>query len=280
MEYLKLNNGLSIPIVGFGVYKIEDPNECVQAVLDAIEVGYRLIDTAQLYVNEEAVGIAIKQSGINRNELFVTSKIWPSYSGYDKAKQSIVESLEKLQLDYLDCMMIHQPFGDYYGTYRALEEAYEKGLIKSIGVSNFYPDRLIDLIHYNKVIPVINQVEAHVFHQQQELRDVMSEYNMVLQAWSPLARGQNNLFNHELLTSIGEKYNKSAAQIALKYLTQIGISIIPKSIHKERIKENIDLFDFNLSNEELSSIKSLDKTYRITDHREIEVVNGIINRQF
>ena len=274
MEYLKLNNDLSIPIVGYGVYKIDDHDECVQSVLDAIEVGYRLIDTAQLYVNEEAVGEAIRKSDVPRKELFVITKVWPDNAGYDQAKKSIQDSIQKLGLDYVDCIMIHQPFGDYYGTYRVLEELYEQGVIKSVGVSNFYPYRLIDLIHFNNVVPVINQVEAHVFAQRLDEKEFMDEHNIVMQAWSPLARGQNNLFKHELLTKIGNNYNKTPAQIALKYLVQNKIAIIPKTIRKERMKENIDLFDFNLTDDELAQIKELGTTHRITDHSDLDVAKN------
>lgn len=280
METFKLNNGLEIPAVGFGVYKIEDEVIATQSVLDALEVGYRLIDTAQLYVNEQAVGDAIIRSGLPREDIFVTTKVWPSNAGYDKAKASIVESMAKLQLDYVDCIMIHQPFGDYYGTYRALEELYHDKVIRSVGVSNFYPDHLLDIIHYNKVVPVLNQIEAHVFAQRLDEVELMQELGVVPQAWSPLARGENNLFKHELLTEIGNQYHKTPAQVALKYLIQRGISVIPKSVRKERMKENIDLFDFTLSESDLERIKELDHQFRFTDHTDVEAVKAIMNRTF
>lgn len=280
MQYKTLNNGLKIPMVGYGVYKIEDYDQCMTCVLDALEIGYRLIDTAQLYVNEEAVGAAIKQSPVPREEIFITTKVWPSNAGYQRAKQSILDSIEKLQVDYVDCIMIHQPFGDYYGTYRALEELYEQGLIKSVGVSNFYPDRLLDLIHYNNVVPVINQVEAHVFAQRFDEKELMQQHDILMQAWSPLARGQNNLFNHEVLVPIGQKYNKTSAQIALKYLVQNGISVIPKTVNKDRMIQNIDLFDFELTDDELKQIRALDETFRFTDHRDPQVALSIMDRSF
>ncbi len=280
MEYRTLNNGLKIPMVGYGVYKIEEHDQCVQCILDALEVGYRLIDTAQLYINEKAVGDAIKQTNIPREEIFITTKVWPTNAGYEKAKQSILDSIEKLQVDYVDCIMIHQPFGDYYGTYRALEEFYEQGLIKSVGVSNFYSDRLLDIIHYNKVVPVIDQVEAHVFAQRFEEKEIMEKHNILMQAWSPLARGENNIFNHEVLSPIGQKYNKTSAQIALKYLVQNGISVVPKTVNKDRMKQNIDLFDFKLTQDELDQIRKLDKTFRFTDHRDPEVAQNIMDRTF
>lgn len=280
MQYKTLNNGLKIPMVGYGVYKIEDYDQCMTCVLDALEIGYRLIDTAQLYVNEEAVGAAIKQSPVPREEIFITTKVWPSNAGYQRAKQSILDSIEKLQVDYVDCIMIHQPFGDYYGTYRALEELYEQGLIKSVGVSNFYPDRLLDLIHYNNVVPVINQVEAHVFAQRFDEKELMDQHDILMQAWSPLARGQNNLFNHEVLVPIGQKYNKTSAQIALKYLVQNGISVIPKTVNKDRMIQNINLFDFELTDDELKQIRALDETFRFTDHRDPQVALSIMDRSF
>lgn len=280
MQYKTLNNGLKIPMVGYGVYKIEDYDQCMTCVLDALEIGYRLIDTAQLYVNEEAVGAAIKQSPVPREEIFITTKVWPSNAGYQRAKQSILDSIEKLQVDYVDCIMIHQPFGDYYGTYRALEELYEQGLIKSVGVSNFYPDRLLDLIHYNNVVPVINQVEAHVFAQRFDEKELMQQHDILMQAWSPLARGQNNLFNHEVLVPIGQKYSKTSAQIALKYLVQNGISVIPKTVNKDRMIQNIDLFDFELTHDELKQIRALDETFRFTDHRDPQVALSIMDRSF
>lgn len=259
MQKVTLNNGVKMPILGYGVFQIADLEECERCVLDAIEVGYRLIDTAQAYGNEEAVGKAIKKCGVPREELFITTKVWISNAGYEQAKTSIEESLEKLQLDYLDLVLIHQPFGDYYGTYRAMEELYKDGKIKAIGVSNFYPDRLIDLLQFNEVVPAVNQVETHVFNQQIEAQEVMKKYGVQIQAWAPFAEGKNDLFSNETLKSIGEKYNKSTAQVALKYLIQRGVPVLPKSVHKERMIQNIEVFDFELTTEDMDKIATLDQ---------------------
>ncbi|WP_294468367.1 aldo/keto reductase [uncultured Anaerofustis sp.] len=259
MEYVKLNNGLKMPILGYGVYQIPDLKECERCVIDAIDVGYRLIDTAQAYFNEEAVGNAVEKSGVKREDLFITSKIWITNAGYEKAKASIEESLNKLKSDYIDLMLIHQPFGDYYGTYRAMEEAYKEGKLKSIGVSNFYPDRLVDLIKFNEITPMINQVETHPFNQQNEAHEIMKKYGVQIEAWGPFAEGKNDMFLNEVLKEIGNKYNKSNAQIALRFLIQKGIVVIPKSTHKERMNENFDVFDFNLSSEDMDIIATLDQ---------------------
>lgn len=258
MEYVTLNNGLKMPILGFGVFQIpkEDTERCV---LDAIEVGYRLFDTAQSYGNERAVGNAIKASGLDRSEFFITTKLWISEMGYEKAKKSIEGSLERLQMDYLDLLLIHQPFGDYYGTYRAMEELYHEGKLKAIGVSNFYSDRLIDLIKFNKVIPMVNQVETHPFHQQVEANEIMKKYGVQIQAWAPFAEGKNDLFGNETLVEIGKKYNKSAAQVTLRYLIQRGVSVLPKSVKKERMQQNFEVFDFELSQEEMDNILKLNQ---------------------
>lgn len=259
MKYVELNNGVKMPILGFGVFQIADQQECERCVADAIEVGYRLIDTAQAYGNEEAVGKAIKKCGVPREELFITTKVWISNAGYEKAKRSVEESLEKLQLDYLDLVLIHQPFNDYYGTYRAMEDMYKEGKIKAIGVSNFYPDRLIDLIGFNEVIPAVNQVETHVFNQQIKAQAVMKKYGVQIQAWAPFAEGKNDLFNNETLKQVGDKYNKSTAQVALRYLIEMGVSVLPKSVSKERMKQNLEVFDFELSKEDMELIAALDK---------------------
>lgn len=259
MKYVELNNGVKMPILGFGVFQIKDHEECERCVLDAIEVGYRLIDTAQGYGNEEAVGNAIKKSGVPREELFITTKVWISNAGYENAKKSIEESLNKLQLDYIDLLLIHQPFNDYYGTYRAMEDLYKEGKLKAIGVSNFYPDRLIDLIKYNNVIPAVNQVEVHPFHQQGKAHEIMKKYGVQIQAWAPFAEGKNNMFCDETLKSVGDKHNKSNAQVALRYLIQRGVVVIPKSVRKERMIENIDVFDFELTQEDMDIIAALDK---------------------
>ncbi|SHI75063.1 aldo/keto reductase [Desulfosporosinus lacus] len=258
MKYVELNNGVKMPILGYGVFQIPDQEECERCVLDAIEVGYRLIDTAQAYGNEEAVGKAIKKCSIPREELYITTKVWISNAGYEKTKDSIEESLAKLQLDYLDLVLIHQPFNDYYGTYRAMEELYKEGKIKAIGVSNFYPDRLIDLIQFNEVVPAVNQVETHPFNQQIKAQEIMKKYGVQIQAWAPFAEGKNNLFGDETLKSIGNRYNKSNAQVALRYLIQRGVAVIPKSVHKERMIQNIDVFDFELTEEDMNLIADLD----------------------
>lgn len=259
MKHVELNNGVKMPILGYGVSQIPDHDECERCVLDAVEVGYRLIDTAQGYGNEVAVGKAVKKCNVPREELFITTKIWISTFGYENAKKSIEGSLQRLQFDYLDLLLIHQPFNDYYGTYRAMEELYRDGKIRAIGVSNFYPDRLIDLIKYNEVVPAVNQVETHPFNQQKKAHEIMKKYGVQIQAWAPFAEGKNNLFGDENLRAIGDKYNKSNAQVALRYLIQRGVSVIPKTVNKERMIQNIDVFDFELANEDMDVIASLDK---------------------
>lgn len=259
MKEVMLNNGIKMPIAGFGVFQIPDLEECERAVLDAIEVGYRLIDTAQAYGNEEAVGRAIQKTSVPREELFITTKVWISNAGYEKAKGSIEESLKKMQLDYLDLVLIHQPVGDYYGTYRAMEELYKEGKIKAIGVSNFYPDRLVDICLFNEVVPAVNQVEVNVFHQQKEAEKVMTKYQVQMQAWAPFAEGRNDMFNQPLLKEIGNRYNKTVAQVILRWLTQRGIVVLAKSTRKSRMEENINIFDFELSEQEMQIIAELDK---------------------
>jgi 2,5-diketo-D-gluconate reductase A len=257
MQYITLNNGIKMPILGYGVYQI-NPEECEQCVLDAISVGYRAIDTAQAYGNEEQVGNAIQKCSIPRQELFITTKIWITNTNYDKAKQSIEESLRKLKTDYIDLLLIHQPFNDYYGAYRAMEEAYEQGKAKAIGISNFYPDRLIDLNHFVRIKPAANQVETHVFQQQKVAREVMQKLNTQIISWGPFAEGKNNFFQNPVLIEIGKKHQKSVAQVALRFLIQNGIVVIPKSTRKERMEENFDVFNFSLSNQEMASIVALD----------------------
>lgn len=259
MKYVTLNNGVKMPILGYGVYQIEDLKECERCVLDAIEVGYRLIDTAQTYGNEEAVGRAIKKCNVPREELFITTKVWISNAGYEKAQTSIEESLKKLQLEYLDLVLIHEPFNDYYGTYRAMEEMYKDGNIRAIGVSNFYPDRLVDLIKFNEVVPAINQVETHPFNQQVRAKEIMDKYGVQIESWAPFAEGRNNIFTNKTLKEVGDKYNKSIAQVALKYLIQRGVIVIPKSVHKERMIENFNIFDFKLDDYDMKKIVKLDK---------------------
>lgn len=258
MQTVKLNNGVEMPILGFGVYQVPDHKECEKAVLEALDTGYRLLDTAQAYFNEEAVGSAIKKSGIARKDIFLVTKIWISNAGYEKAKKSIEESLNKLQTDYVDLLLIHQPFNDYYGTYRAMEEAYKAGKTRAIGVSNFYPDRFIDLSHFCKVQPAVNQVETHVFQQQKVAREIMKKYHTQIMSWGPFAEGRNNYFQNETLKEIGAKYGKSVAQTALRFLTQEGVVVIPKSTHKERMEENFHIFDFELSEEDMNKIRVLD----------------------
>jgi len=259
MEYITLNNGVKMPILGYGVYQIENLKECERCVLDAIEIGYRSIDTAQTYGNEEAVGRAIKKCNVPREELFITTKVWISNAGYEKAKTSIEKSLKKLQLEYLDLVLIHQPFNDYYGTYKAMEEMYKRGKIRAIGVSNFYPDRLIDLIKFNEVVPAINQVETHLFNQQVKAKEIMDKYGVQIESWAPFAEGKNNIFTNKTLKKVGHRYNKSAAQVALRYLIQRGVIVIPKSVHKERMIQNFNIFDFKLNEDDMNKIAKLDK---------------------
>lgn len=258
MEYVKLNNGVEMPILGFGVYQIprEETKRCV---LDAINVGFRAIDTAQSYFNEAEVGDAIKESGIPREEFFITTKIWIDNYGYEKCKASVEESLKKLKTDYIDLVLLHQPFSDYYGAYRALEELYEEGKIRAIGVSNFYPDRLADMCLFGrKVIPAVNQVETNPLNQQVKAQENMEKYGVHIEAWAPFGEGKNNMFSNPTLVEIGKKYNKSAAQVILRWLIQRGVIIACKSTHKERMEENFKVFDFELSNEDMEAIKALD----------------------
>ena len=278
MQTVKLNNNVEMPILGFGVYQVPDHNECERVVSEALEVGYRLIDTAQAYFNEEAVGKAIKNSGIDRKDIFLVTKVWVSNGGYEKAKASIDESLKKLQTDYIDLILIHQPFNDYYGTYRAMEEAYENGKTRAIGVSNFYPDRFVDLSHFCKIQPMINQLETHVFQQQKTAKEIMKKHNTQIMSWGPFAEGKNNYFHNEKLTEIGQKYGKSVAQVALRFLTQEGIVVIPKSIHKNRMEENFNIFDFELAEDDLNKIRALDTGKSLfCDHYSPEFVEFIVN---
>ena len=257
MNTIKLNNGVQMPMLGYGVFQVS-PEECERCVSDALSVGYRMIDTAQAYHNEEGVGNAIRKSGIAREDIFLVSKIWFTNYGYEAAKASIDESLRKLQTDYLDLMLLHQPYGDRYGAYRALEEAYKAGKLRAIGVSNFYPDHLSDLCAHFEVTPAVNQVELHVFHQQPQARHYMQELGVVPMAWGPLAEGKNGFFQNETLISIGQKHGKTGPQVALRYLMECGIIVIPKSSHKERMAQNLDLFDFQLSEEEKAAIAKID----------------------
>lgn len=270
MKTVKLNNGIEMPQMGYGVYQVS-PYECERCVSNALQVGYRMIDTAQAYHNEERVGNAIKKSGIARQEIFLVSKIWISNYGYEKAKASIDESLHKLQTDYLDLMLLHQPFCDRYGAYRALEEAYKAGKLRAIGVSNFYPDHFIDLASNMEIVPAVNQVETHVFDQQTEPQRIMEEFGTHIMSWAPLAEGRNGFFTNSLLSQIGAKYGKTVAQVALRWLIQRGVIIIPKSTHIERIQQNFDIFDFQLSPEDMASIATLDAGKSLFfDHHEAE----------
>ena len=257
MDYITLNNGVKMPQLGYGVYQTpaEETESCV---LTAIKNGYRSIDTAQAYGNEEGVGQAIVKCGLPREELFITTKIWISNAGYEKAKASIEESLKKLKPDYVDLLLIHQPFGDYYGTYRAMEEAYKAGKARAIGVSNFYPDRYIDIAHFAEVVPAVNQVETHVFQQQKVAREYLAKYHTQIMSWGPFAEGKNDFFNTPALKEIGAKYGKSVAQVALRFLLQNGVVVIPKSTHEERMQENFNVFDFVLTDEEMKQIETLD----------------------
>ncbi|WP_240418793.1 aldo/keto reductase [Paenibacillus periandrae] len=258
MQTVTLNNGVKMPIIGFGVYQVPDAEECENTVFEALKAGYRLIDTAAGYLNEEAVGRAIKRSGVPREDLFITTKLWIQDAGYESAKLAFAKSLKKLQLDYLDLYLIHMPFGDYYGAWRAMEELYREGRIKAIGVSNFLPDRLMDLIVHNEVVPVVNQIETHPFQQQIVSAAFMKDQGVQHQSWAPFAEGRNNLFDNEVLTSIAEKHNKSVAQVVLRWLVQRDVVVIPKSVRKERLIENFDIFNFELSTEDIASISTLD----------------------
>lgn len=257
MDYVTLNNGVKMPALGYGVYQVS-PEECARCVRDAISVGYRSIDTAQAYANEEGVGKAVAESGIAREEFFITTKVWISNAGEDRAAKSIEESLRKLRTDYIDLLLIHQPFGDYYGTYRAMEKAYRSGKVRAIGVSNFYPDRFIDIASFCEIKPAVNQVETHVFQQQKIAREVMKKYGCQIESWGPFAEGKNGMFSNALLKETGEKYGKSIAQTALRFLLQSGVVVIPKSVRKDRMAENFDIFDFSLTDEEMKKISALD----------------------
>ena len=267
MEYVTLNNGLKMPMEGFGVFQVPDPAQCEQAVLDAIASGYRLIDTAAAYMNEKAVGEALKKCGVPRGELFITTKLWIQDAGYEEAGKAIRRSLDNLGLDYLDLYLIHQPMGDYIGAYRAMEEAYKEGKLRAIGVCNFYPARLADFCETVEVKPAVNQVELHPFFQQENALALMKEYGVVPEAWGPFAEGSHGIFTHPVLTKIGEKYGKSAAQVALRWNVQRNVVVIPKSVHKARIEQNMDIWDFELSADDMAEIAKLDLGHsEIVDH--------------
>lgn len=278
MKNVRLNNGVEMPILGFGVYQIPDYNECKKSVLQALEAGYRLIDTASAYQNEKAVGDAIKESGIDRKELFITTKLWITETGYEKTKKSFEESMEKLQLDYLDLYLIHQPFGDYYGSWRAMEELNENKKIRAIGISNFYPDRFVDLAENSKIKPAVNQIETHPLFQREYDDKIMKEYGTQIESWGPFAEGKNNMFNNPIILEIGKKHNKSAAQVILRWLIQRNVVVIPKSVRKERIIENFNVFNFELSEDDMNKIKSMDMGKSLFfSHRDVETVKLLIN---
>lgn len=267
IETVKLNNGVEMPLEGFGVFQVPDPAQCEQAVLDAIASGYRLIDTAAAYMNEEAVGAAIAKCDVPREELFITTKLWVQDASYEGAKAAMETSLKKLGLDYIDLYLIHQPMGDYIGAYRAMEEAYKEGKLRAIGVCNFYPNRLADFCETVEVIPAVNQVELHPFFQQENALALMKEYGVCPEAWGPLAEGKHGIFTHPVLTEIGQKYGKTAAQVALRWNVQRGVVVIPKSVHKERMEQNLAIWDFQLSDEDMQTISKLDLGHsEIVDH--------------
>lgn len=281
MEKVTLNNGVTMPILGLGVYQIEDHKLCEQTVLAALSAGYRSIDTAAAYLNEEAVGLAIKKSGIPREELFITTKLWIQDAGYESAKRACQRSLGRLGLDYLDLYLIHQPFNDYYGAWRAMEELYREGRIRAIGVSNFYPDRLVDLIDHNEIVPMVNQIEAHPFFQRTAEQQLMQQRGVAMESWGSFAEGKNNLFSNETLCAIGEQHHKSAAQVTLRWLVQRGIICIPKSVHPERLEANIDIFDFSLSEAEMAQIAALETgASSFLSHYDPEVVSWLGNVKY
>ncbi|WP_152654563.1 aldo/keto reductase [Oceanobacillus sp. CFH 90083] len=280
MQYVKLNNGVEMPILGFGVFQIPDEEECEQVVYDAIDTGYRLIDTAASYLNEAAVGKGIKRSSVPREELFITTKLWVQDTGYEATKKAFENSLKRLQLDYLDLYLIHQPYGDVHGSWRAMEELYREGKVRAIGVSNFQEDRLMDIIVQNEVTPAVNQVETHPFYQQIENAAFMKENNVQIEAWGPFAEGKNNMFQNETLVSIGEKYNKSVAQVVLRWLTQREVIAIPKSVRKERMAENFNIFDFELNGEDMDRVATLNqKESLFFSHRDPEMVKSLSTRK-
>lgn len=279
MQQVRLNNGVEVPILGFGVFQIKNKEECERSVLDAIETGYRLIDTAQSYQNEEAVGRAIKNSGVARGDLIITTKLWIQSNGYEATKKAFEASLKKLQLDYLDLFLIHQPFGDVYGEWRAMQDLYHEGRVRAIGVSNFQPDRLMDLVIHHEIVPAINQIEVNPFNQQIEAQTFMQQNNVHVEAWAPFAEGKNNIFKNELLLSMATKYSKSVAQIILRWIAQRGIIVLSKSVRRERMEENFHVLDFELNAEDMEAITALDtKTSSFFDHRDPAMVKWLGER--
>ncbi|MGM9948015.1 aldo/keto reductase [Floccifex sp.] len=276
MEYQTLNNGIQMPILGYGVFQVKK-EACERCVLDALKTGYRLLDTAQSYFNEEEVGSAIIKSGIPREEIFLTTKVWLEHYGYEATKQSVLNSLQKLQTNYLDLVLLHQPYGDIYGSWRALEDLYEQGKIRAIGISNFYVDRMVEFFHFTRIKPMINQMEVQIFNQQKQLKEYADKYNIQLEAWAPFGEGKKNTFENEVILSIGKKYNKTPAQVMLKWNIQRGIVVIPKSVHLERMKENFNVFDFQLSNEDMEAISQLDtSTSSFFSHRDPAMVEWFV----
>jgi len=276
METVELNNGVEMPLLGFGTYQIDDHDECERSVTEALDTGYRLIDTAAAYGNEAAVGGAIEQSDVPRDEVFVTTKLWIDDAGYESTKDAFERSLERLGLDYVDLFLIHQPFGDVHGSWRAMEERYDDGAIRAIGVSNFHPDRVVDLVAHNDVVPAVNQIETHPFYQRTEDAETLDEYDVQHQSWGPFAEGQNDIFEHDVLTEIGDRYDKSAAQVVLRWLLDREVVAIPKSVHAERIHENFDVFDFELTADEMETIAALDEGESLFfDHRDPEMVERL-----
>jgi diketogulonate reductase-like aldo/keto reductase len=281
MQNVVLNNGVEMPLLGFGVFQMSDLEECERCVADAIETGYRLLDTAASYGNEEAVGRAIQKSGVARNELFVTTKLWLADAGYERTKAAFQRSLDRLQLDYLDLYLIHQPYGDVYGAWRAMQELYREGRIRAIGVSNFHPDRIMDLIIHNEVVPAVNQIETHPFQQQIETQKFLQENNVQIESWGPFAEGKNNIFRNDVLLSIAARHGKSVAQVILRWLTQRGVVAIPKSVRKERIVENFKVFDFELGHDDMEAVATLDtKQSLFFDHRDPAMVKWLGTAQW
>lgn len=276
MDYVTLANGVKMPQLGYGVYQVTQ-EECERCVLDALDVGYRAIETAQSYFNEAEVGEAIAESGIDRKEIFLTTKVWIEHYGYEQAKESVLQSMEKLKTDYIDLVLLHQPFADYYGAYRALEDLYEEGKLRAIGVSNFYPDRLVDIASFVRIKPMVNQIETHPLNQQIEAHEWLKKYGVIHEAWAPFGEGRGNMFTNPVLQKLGDKYNKTIAQVILRWQLQRGIVVIPKSTHKERMAQNLDVFDFTLTNEDMQAIAALDtKTSSFFSHQDPAMVEWFV----
>lgn len=279
MDYVTLANGVKMPQLGYGVYQVTK-EECERCVLDALDVGYRAIDTAQSYFNEAEVGEAIAESGIDRKEIFLTTKVWIEHYGYEQAKESVLQSMEKLKTDYIDLVLLHQPFADYYGAYRALEDLYEEGKLRAIGVSNFYPDRLVDIASFARIKPMVNQIETHPLNQQIEGHEWLEKYGVIHEAWAPFGEGRGNMFTNPVLQEIGKKYDKTVAQVILRWQLQRGIVIIPKSTHKERMAQNLDVFDFTLTDEDMQDIAALDtKTSSFFSHQDPAIVEWFVKME-